>query len=139
MAIDYVRVKRKILVGKVPGYKYLARIYRGQDIKMDQIAKEISASTTIAYPDVLASLKALEITISDHVLNGSAVKFNYLGSFIPGIKAEAKDTLEEVDSHSIKRAKCRFLPSVAFKNDLQKTYYRQVDLEVTGYQPNKKE
>jgi predicted histone-like DNA-binding protein len=136
MAINYVRVKRRIAVGATPGVKFLARIFRGQDVTMDAIAKEISNSTTVAYPDVLACLKALEISISTHVLAGSAVKFYYLGHFIPGIKAKACNTLEEVDNESIKKAKCRFFPSTAFMEDLSKSTFQLVDLEVTGYQGN---
>lgn len=134
MAINYVRVQRKITVGATPGMKFLARCFRGQDVSMDMIAKEISNSTTVSYPDVLACLKALEISVSAHVLAGSAVKFNYLGHFIPTIKATACDTLDEVDISTIQKAKCRFYPSTAFMADLSKISFQLVDLEVKGYQ-----
>jgi predicted histone-like DNA-binding protein len=134
MAINYVRVRRRIAVGQTPGVKFLARCFRSHDVTMDTIAKEISNATTVSYPDVLACLKALEIAVSAHVLNGSAVKFNYLGHFIPSIQAKACDTLEEVDISTIKRAKCRFYPSVAFMKDLAKTQFVLKDLEVKGYQ-----
>lgn len=32
MAIKYVKVKRMISTGQNPGEKYLARIFRGQDV-----------------------------------------------------------------------------------------------------------
>ena len=64
MAIKYVKVKRTINVGDNPGEKFLARIYRGQDVEIDQIASEISEATTVTHPDVLACLKALEFHIS---------------------------------------------------------------------------
>ena len=91
--IKYVKVKRLIQVGANPGLKYLARLFRSNDVTMDQLCEEISESTTVSYPDVLACLKALEITVSRHVMNGEAVKFAYLGSFIPAIKAKAQDEL----------------------------------------------
>ena len=135
MAINYVRVKRFIHTGFSPGEKYLAQIFRNSDVTMDELCKEISQSTTVSYPDVLACLKALEINVSRHILAGRAVKFNLLGSFIPGIKAKAMDTLEEVDATTIKRAKCRFYPSPTFMSDLSKTTFVLKDLEVKGYQP----
>lgn len=134
MAIYYVRVRRRISVGSNPGMKYLARCFRSHDVSMDTIAKEISNSTTVSYPDVLACLKALEIAVSAHVLNGSAVKFNYLGHFIPSIQAKACDNLAQVDVSTIKRARCRFYPSPAFMKDLTKTQFVLKDLEVKGYQ-----
>ena len=83
MAIEYVKVKRNILLGDNPGERYVARLFRGQDMDLDMIAESISNSTTLSYADVLAVLKSLELEISRNVLNGSAVKLGYLGSFIP--------------------------------------------------------
>lgn len=135
MAIDYVRVMRDIRTGFSPGDKYLAQIFRGSDVSMDELCTEVSQATTVSYPDVLACLKALEITISRHILGGRAVKFNILGSFIPGIKAKAMDELEEVNASSIVRAKCRFYPSPSFMRDLSKTSFNLKNIEVAGYQP----
>ena len=84
--VNYVKVKRDIHVGQNPGERYVARLVRNQDIDLDSIAESISNSTTISYADVIATLKALEIEISKAILNGSAVKLNYLGSFIPQMK-----------------------------------------------------
>ena len=136
MAIEYVRVKKTIHTGFNPGEKYLARIFRSGDVSMDELCTEITQSTTVSYPDVLACLKALEINVSRHILAGRAVKFNLLGSFIPGLKAKAMETLEEVDASTIVKAKCRFYPSPSFMNDLAKTSFNLRDLEVKGYQPN---
>lgn len=54
--INYVKVKRNILLGENPGERYLARLYRNQDVDLDSIAESISNSTTISYADVLAVL-----------------------------------------------------------------------------------
>src|SRR5690554_640867 len=135
MAIEYVRVKKTIHTGFNPGDKYLARIFRSGDVSMDELCTEITQSTTVSHPDALACLKALEINISRHILAGRAVKFNLLGSFIPGIQAKAMDTLEEVDASTISKARCKFFPSPAFMKDLAKTSFVLRDIEVKGYQP----
>src|SRR5574344_59315 len=123
MAVSYVRVKRSITVGHTPGVKYMARLWREADVNLDTIAHEIADATTISYPDVVACLKALEIHISKYVLNGSAVKFGTLGAFIPSIHAKVQDTADKVTVDTIKCARCRFVPSVKFKNSLKKASY----------------
>ena len=132
--IKYVKVKRLIQVGANPGQKYLARLFRSNDVTMDQLCEEISESTTVSYPDVLACLKALEINVSRHIMNGSAVKFTYLGSFIPAIKATAMEELQSVDATTIKAVRCRFFPSPHFMRSLQKTKLAEADLEIKGLQ-----
>ena len=134
--IRYVRVERKINTGQNPGTKFLARLFRSNDVSIDQICGEIAESTTLSYPDVLACLKAFEINIAKHVQNGSAVKFNILGAFIPKIKATAMETLEEVDASTIKNFSCRFYPSVDFKRSLAKANFVEADLNIKGIQFN---
>ncbi|MFV0501853.1 MAG: hypothetical protein ACK5MH_09720 [Bacteroidales bacterium] len=135
MAIDYVRVKKMIHTGFSQGEKFMARIFRNSDVSMEELCTEITQSTTVSYPDVLACLKALEINVSRHILAGRAVKFSLLGSFIPALKAKAMDTLEEVDASTIIKARCRFYPSPSFMSDLSKTSFNLRDIEVKGYQP----
>src|SRR5574344_12765 len=136
MAMDYVRIQRNIHTGATPGTKYLARIYRKGNISMDSLCTEISEATTMSYPDVLGVLKALEIIISRHVLNGEGVRLDLLGSFVPSIHATAKTALADVTPETIRKAACRFFPSVKFKTQLTKTGFNLVDLTVHGYQPN---
>lgn len=130
--IKYVKVKRDIHVGQNPGERYVARLFRNLDLTLDDIAATISNSTTISYADVLATLKALEIEISKAVLNGSAVKLGYLGSFVPTIRAKSQLDADKVDATTITRFTCRFMPSVSFKHTLFKVKYQEADLEVKG-------
>ncbi|MCK9163533.1 MAG: hypothetical protein M0O93_04210 [Bacteroidales bacterium] len=132
--IKYVKVQRLIPVGANPGLKFLARLFRSNDVTMDQLCQEISESTTVSFPDVLACLKALEITVSRHIMNGEAVKFAYLGSFIPAIKAKVQDALEDVDASTIKTVRCRFYPSPDFKRSLAKTSLAEANLDMKGLQ-----
>src|SRR5574344_251702 len=136
MAMDYVRIQRNIHTGATPGTKYLARIYRKGNISMDSLCTEISEATTMSYPDVLGVLKALEISISRHVLNGEGVKLELLGSFLPALRVKAQTALDKVTPDTIQRARCRFYPSAKFATQLQKVGYNLVDLTVHGYQPN---
>lgn len=132
--ISFVKIKRNIAVGHTPGVKYMAHLWREADVNLDTIAQEIADATTVSYPDVLACLKAMEIHVSKYVLNGSAVKFGTLGSFIPSIKATCQDTLEKVTADTIKKTRCRFYPSPAFMRKLQKAQFAYKDLTVKGLQ-----
>lgn len=132
MAINYVKVKRNITVGTNAGEKFLARIYRSQDVELEQIASDIADSTTVSEADVVATLKALEKHIVKYVQNGSAVKLGVLGSFIPSITAKAQESADLVDNTTIKRISCRFYPSVKFKYELSKASLSEKDLTVKG-------
>ncbi len=131
--IKYVKVKKMIHCGENPGEKFLARLYRNQDVTLEQIAKEISDATTISEADTLACLKALEINIAKYILQGQAVKLEYLGSFIPAISAKAQESADKVDANTIKRFFCRFYPSAKFKKQLSaNAKFQHTDLEVKG-------
>ncbi len=134
MAIKYVKVKRVINVGSNPGEKYLARLFRGEDVSIDRIAGDISMATTVSYPDVLACLKAMETFVSSYIQSGQAVKFGVLGAFIPSISAKAMNSAEEVTADTIRRVACRFYPSSEFKRSLAKSKYELADLEIKGLQ-----
>lgn len=130
--INYVKVKRNIFLGDNPGERYLARLYRNQDVDLDSIAESISNSTTISYADVLAVLKSLEFEISRNILNGSAVKLGYLGSFIPSIKSKSQLDVDKVDANTITRFSCRFYPSTKFKHTLKTVKFQETNLDVKG-------
>ena len=130
--VNYVKVKRDIHVGQNPGERYVARLVRNQDIDLDSIAESISNSTTISYADVIATLEALEIEISTAMLNGSAVKLNYLGSFIPQMNAKSQLDIDTCDASSITRYSCRFFPSTKFKHNLKQAKFGEKNMEIKG-------
>jgi predicted histone-like DNA-binding protein len=124
----YVKSKRSLWIKGAKEERYMARIFRGSNVTLDVIAKEISHATSVSYPDVVAALKAFEIHVSNHVLQGNAVFFGTLGAFIPKIKSTAVATADEVDAQSIKKVTCRFFPSVSFKNTLKGVTLEYKDL-----------
>ncbi len=130
--VNFVKVKRNINFGENPGERFVARLYRGTDISLDHLAEDISNATTIAFPDVIACLKALEMNISKYIQNGQAVKLGYLGSFTPAIKAKSQENADDVNADTIKRFWCRFFPSTDFKRELGKCKFSLTDLNVKG-------
>jgi predicted histone-like DNA-binding protein len=125
----YIKSKQKCWVKGVQEEKYFARVFRGANVSLDEIAKEISHATSISYPDVLAALKAFEIHVSNHVLNGNAVFFGpTLGAFIPALRSTGMPSADEVTAETVKKVTCRFFPSVAFKNNLKSATLEFKDL-----------
>ena len=132
--MEYVKVKRLIQVGSNPGQKYLARLFLGSEVTMDQLCTEISESCTVGYPDVLATLKAMDLVMSKHLVRGSVIRMNLLGSFVPSLRAKAQETLDAVDASTIKGARCRFVASKHLKSSLSKTSFTERNLEIKGLQ-----
>ncbi len=130
--VNYVKVRRIIHVGENPGEKFLARLVRNTDVSLDELAESIANSTTISYADVIATLKALEIEISKAILNGSAVKLGYLGSFIPQLNAKSQLDIDTCDASSITRYSCRFYPSAKFKQNLKQAKFGEKNMEIKG-------
>jgi predicted histone-like DNA-binding protein len=124
----YIKSKQKCWVKGVQEEKYFARVFRGANVSLDEIAKEISHATSVSYPDVVAALKAFEIHVSNHVLNGNAVFFGTLGAFIPALRSTGMPSAEEVTAETVKKVTCRFFPSVAFKNNLKSATLEFKDL-----------
>ena len=126
--INFIKVKRAMWVKGTKEDRYVARIYRSGNVSLYTIAQEISHATTLSYPDVLAALKAFEIHVSTAVLNGCAVKFGMLGSFIPTIHSKAVASLDDVDADTVRRVTCRFYPSVAFRKNMKSAQIEYRDL-----------
>ncbi|MBP3254001.1 MAG: hypothetical protein IJ250_05485 [Bacteroidales bacterium] len=126
--INFVKAKRSLKIDGTKTDMYVAKIYRAPDTSLDTVAQEISHATTLAYPDVMAALKAFEIHVANHVMEGSAVKFGTLGAFIPAIHSKAVKNSEDVDASIVKRVACRFFPSRNFYRQLKKASLEYKDL-----------
>ena len=68
MAIKFVKVKRNITVGSNPGEKYLARLFRGTDVSIDQIANE--NHETLQQSEVFKCSKQYFLTTKKNQKNG---------------------------------------------------------------------
>jgi predicted histone-like DNA-binding protein len=130
----YTKVKRRIAVGATPGIKFLAVISRNGVLTQEQLISRISASSALAEGDVLACLRQLQIEIAAATMNGQTVELDQLGNFTPYLLAKAKDTLEEVDTSSIKRTRVNFVPNKLFKTKLKSSGYEYRDPAPTGLQ-----
>jgi predicted histone-like DNA-binding protein len=99
--------------------RYYAKLFRGETVTLDALAKEISHSTSLSEPDVLAALKAFQIHVQAHVMGGEGVALGDLGYIFPKIKSQAVPSADEVTAETIKKVSARYYPSVKFKTALK--------------------
>lgn len=134
MAIEYVKVKRLISVGRTPGEKFLARIKRGQMISEKELCDEIAESCTLTRGEVKLVIEQLQYNITRHARNGESVKLNDLGIFYPEIKATAMDSADAVTADTIKDKKLRFRANVETVKAMKSSELKLANMQINGLQ-----
>ncbi|MCK9163738.1 MAG: HU family DNA-binding protein [Bacteroidales bacterium] len=131
---NYTKVKRMIVVGANPGLKYVAVISRNGSMSEEQLIERIASASSLAENDVLSAIRALQMEIVNATMNGITVHLNQLGNFTPYLKANAMETIEEVDAKTIKRVKVNFNPNARFKSKLKSSNFEYRDPAPKGLQ-----
>ncbi len=134
MAVNYVRVKRKINVGPNPGEKYMVQLLRPEPVTLDQITDQIVNASSMTKGDVMSVLQNLQEQIVGHILNGASVKLDLLGTFTPRISVNAVATADEATSDTIEKFSVSFLPSTKMRNKLKEVKYVYRQLDISGLQ-----
>ena len=122
--LHYTIVKRMISVGDTPGEKYLAVMSRNGIMSQEQLIERIAAASSLAENDVLSAIRALQMEIVNATMNGITIKLDQMGSFTPYLKANAMNSIAEVDASTIRRVKVNFNPNARFKSKLKSTGYQ---------------
>lgn len=116
MSIRYKRVQNKI--DKSPGFnKWYARAVTLNTVGTEDLAEEVSHSTSLTFADVMGVLIELSNTISRHLLNSDKVQLYRLGSFRAGLKCKSVDNEEDVDANAITGFRIIYSPNVKFVAD----------------------
>lgn len=119
MAIPFVRVLRKIVVGANPGEKYLVRPKKRKTIGFEELAKRIQAHSSLTKADAYAAMLQMQDEILAELMEGNPVSLGKLGTFTPVFSAKAVDTLEEANDKSITRKYLRYTPSVELREGVK--------------------
>lgn len=134
MAIRYVKVKRTINVGNNPGEKYLARIFREQQVDLKTISEQIAGASSMSPGDVMAVLQQLQEHMSYHLLRGASVNLDLLGTFAPAISAKAVNSADEVTADTIRRFYVNYRPSVWLTDKFKEAKFSYANTEIQGVQ-----
>lgn len=130
MAIDY-----KVLGIQKPGTqdpenkKYHPRPVSAQRVEIEELADEISYSTTLTDVEVEGVIKALIKQMQTHIAQGHIVGLGKFGSFRVTFRSYGVPTPEEVKVSQIKKVNLRFCPGTGLKNalDLRNLKFRSIE------------
>lgn len=130
MAIDY-----KVLGIQKPGtdnpenLKYYPRPTAAQRVEIEELADEISYSTTLTDVEVEGVIKALIKQMQTHIAQGHIVGLGKFGSFRVTFRSYGVPTPEEVKVSQIKKVNLRFCPGTGLKNalDLRNLKFRSIE------------
>lgn len=99
--------------------KFYAKAQAAGIITIDDLADDISYSTTLTDGDVLNVIRALIKQIQKHIQNGCIVKLENLGSFQAQLRSKGATTKEEFTAANIKAVHLQFRPGKGLNNLLQ--------------------
>lgn len=97
---------------KINGKWYPRSITVGKPVTTNEVARRISAESTVSPADTFAVLKALGGVLGDFMANGRTVKLEGMGTFYYTANAAGKGvaTEKEVNASQITDVRVRFIP-----------------------------
>lgn len=99
--------------------KFYAKAQASGTITIDDLADDISYSTTLTDGDVLNVIRALIKQIQKHIQNGRIVKLENLGSFQAQLRSTGTDSAEDFTPANIKGVRLQFRPGKGLTGLLQ--------------------
>lgn len=131
MAIPFVSRKRlNPRDMKAEGKFYPAPAYIAE-VDVNQLAEEISESTTITPTEVLGVISSLLRTLPKYLLLGYKVRLNSFGIFKIGLKVDPRcsgyERATEVTANDIEGLKVMFTPDIMLKRKIEKPAYVKLD------------
>lgn len=130
MAIDYkVQGMQKPGTGNPETIKYYPRPAASQRVEIEELADEISYSTTLTDVEVEGVIKALIKQMQQHIAQGRIVALGQFGSFRVTFHAGGSETPEEVNASQIKKVNLRFCPGTGLSKalDLRNLKFRCIE------------
>lgn len=119
MTMLLVRVWRKIVVGAVPGMKYLVRPKKKKAIGFEELAKRMQAHSSLTKADAYAAMLQMQDEAIAELMEGNPVSLGKLGTLTPMFRAKAVNTLEEANESTITRKYLRYTPSAEVRKLIQ--------------------
>lgn len=118
MAINYSIAKMKNPNDKGAPEKFYAKAQASGTVDINELAEEISYSTTLTDGDVLNVIRALVKQINKHIAKGEIVKLENLGSFQAQISSDGAETEEEFSTANIRKVSLQFRPGIGLRGQL---------------------
>jgi predicted histone-like DNA-binding protein len=108
MAVNYKAVAKKNPLKQDDPPKYYANIVTSGNLTLRQLAKEISAISTVSAADTMAVLEGLLEVVPKQLANGNIVRLGEFGSFNIQVKSEGKDLAKDLTKDQIIKTSVKF-------------------------------
>jgi len=92
---------------------------------LSELAELVAFNSSMSKTDCYAVLMGLETFVIRELERGRNVRLGELGTYKISLNSEGRDTLEEVDSFTIKKAKINFTPGAGFRKMLKHLEYKK--------------
>lgn len=116
MAIDY-RIAQ-IKHPKSEKKQFYARPAHAQRVEIEELAEQISYSTTLTDVEVQGVINALIRQMQQNIAQGRIVALGKFGSFHITFNCKGVDNKEDFNIDQVKKVNLRFLPGTALKQAL---------------------
>lgn len=118
MAINYSVAAMKNPIDPEAPTKFYAKAQASGVVEINELADEISYSTSLTDGDVVNAIRALVKQIAKHICAGRIVRLESLGSFQAQLSSEGANTEKDFNPANIKKVHLQFRPGVGLQGIL---------------------
>ncbi len=116
MAVNYKAVPKKNPSKQGDAAKFYAQVVSSGDVTQRQLAKQVSAISTISTADTMAVIEAFLQVIPQALADGKIVRLGDFGSFSLQVSSEGSVDAPAVSKNQIKKVSVKFRPGKEFTN-----------------------
>ena len=114
MAVNFKAVPKKNPSKQDDPPKYYAQVVSSGEMSMRQVAKQISAISTVSTTDTVAVIEAFLTVVPQTLADGKIVRLGDFGSFSLNVNSDGAETSEKLGKTDIRKATVKFRPSKEF-------------------------
>jgi predicted histone-like DNA-binding protein len=116
MAVNYKAVPKRNPSKQDEAPKFYAQVVSSGDMTVRQLAKQISAISTVSVADTMAVIEAFLEVVPQALADGKIVRLGDFGSFNLAVNSEGAVDAPTLSKNQIKKVSVRFRPGKEFSN-----------------------
>ena len=116
MAVNYKAVPKRNPSKQDEAPKFYAQVVSSGDMTVRQLAKQISAISTVSVADTMAVIEAFLEVVPQALADGKIVRLGDFGSFNLAVNSEGAVDATTLSKNQIKKVSVRFRPGKEFSN-----------------------
>ena len=119
----YSTTKRQNPLNREADSKYYASPVYGEEIDVNDLAKDISKTCTLTPADIVAVIESFLDKMPFYLKNSNRIRLNKLGIFKLSFSSNGHEKEEDVSSNDITNLRVLFTPSAQLKKELSDVSY----------------